>query len=130
MNYQELAAEARKAQTSSISPYSKFRVGAALLTADGKVYTGSNIEISNYSLTICAERNAIFTALHKGERNFTAIAVACDTDGFGPPCGSCRQVLMDFCGGDLDFIMMNSKNDLKIVKLDKLLPYSFNKDYL
>jgi len=130
MDHKELALEARKAQSKSISPYSKFRVGAALLTKDGKVYTGANIEVSSYSLTICAERNAIFQALNQGERDFSAIAVACDTDDFGPPCGACRQVLTDFCEGDLEVILTNKENETKTFKLDQLLPYSFNKDYL
>lgn len=130
MDYKELAIKAREAQTKSYSPYSKFRVGSALLTKGGKVYTGANIEVSNYSLTICAERNAIFQALHHGEREFTAITIACDTEDFGPPCGACRQVLMDFCGNDLDVIMMNKNNDLKIMKLEELLPFSFNQDFL
>jgi len=99
-------------------------VGAALLATDGQIYTGCNIENSSYGLTICAERTAIFKAISEGERNFRAIAVVSDAKGYTPPCGACRQVLMDLAG-NIDFIMANSKGDMEIVKLKDLLPLAF-----
>jgi cytidine deaminase len=120
----QLARKARKAMQFAHAPYSNFRVGAALLSRTGKVYTGCNVENSSYGLTICAERNAIFKAYSEGVHDFTAIAVVSDDPGFTPPCGACRQVLMDLAG-DIDFIMVNGKNQLKIIKLKRLLPYAF-----
>ena len=124
MEYKELAKIAADTKAKAIPAYSKFRVGSALLTKDGKVYTGGNIESSSYSLTICAERVALFKALSEGERNFKAIAIASDDRDFCPPCGSCRQVLNDFCG-NIDVILINHKEELKIFKLGELLPFPF-----
>lgn len=130
MNNRELINEAVKAQTKSISPYSNFKVGAALLTKEGKIYQAANVEISSYGLTMCAERNAVFHAVLEGERNFDAIAVVCDTADFCPPCGACRQVLLELCGEELDVIMKNGKDEIKIIKIKDLLPLSFNSEYL
>ncbi len=130
MNHHELIKEAIKAQAKSISPYSNFKVGAALLTSEGKVYQAANVETSSYSLTMCAERNAVFHAVLEGERNFKSIAVVCDTDDFCPPCGSCRQVMLELCGEDLEVIMKNGKNEIKVMKIKELLPLSFNSEYL
>lgn len=124
MKYKELAEKAVEAKERAIPPYSKFRVGSALLTRDGKVFTGGNIESSSYSLTICAERVALFKALSEGERNFTAIAIASDADDFCPPCGSCRQVLNDFCS-DIDVVLIDHNKEIKIFKLGELLPFPF-----
>lgn len=124
MDYRTLALKAVEAKKTSHPPYSNFHVGAALLTDDGKVYLGGNIEISSYSLTICAERTAAFKAFSEGERKFKAIAVAGDSPDYCSPCGSCRQVLMDLCG-DIDVIMINQKEELKILKLSELLPFAF-----
>lgn len=130
MNNRELINEAVQAQAKSISPYSNFRVGAALLTSEGKVYQAANVETSSYSLTMCAERNAVFHAVLEGERNFESIAVVCDTDDFCPPCGACRQVMLELCGENLDVIMQNGKNEIKVMKIKDLLPLSFNSEYL
>ena len=124
MDYNLLAEKAVEAKAASHPPYSNFHVGAALLTEDGKVYLGGNIETSSYSLTICAERTAVFKAFSEGERKFKAIAIASDAPEFCPPCGSCRQVLMDLCG-DIDVVMINHTKDLKILKLSQLLPFPF-----
>lgn len=124
MEYKELAKAAIDAKSTSIPTYSKFRVGSALLTENGKVFTGGNIESSSYSLTICSERVTLFKALSEGYRKFRAIAVASDAPDFCPPCGACRQVLKDFCD-DIDIILVNHKNELKIFKLDELLPLAF-----
>jgi cytidine deaminase len=124
MNYNSLAEKAVEAKAVSYPPYSNFHVGAALLTEDGKIYLGGNIEISSYSLTICAERTAVFKAFSEGERKFKAIAIASDAPEFCPPCGSCRQVLQDLCG-DIDIIMINHKKEIKVMKLSQLLPFPF-----
>ena len=127
--YQKLIAAARIAKRYSYSPYSKFRVGAALLTSKAKIYTGSNVENSSYGLTICAERTAIFKAISEGEKRFVAIAVMSDSKDFTPPCGACRQVLMELAR-DIDFVMSDGKGNPRIMKLKDLLPYPFDKDKL
>jgi cytidine deaminase len=96
-----------------------------LLTKAGKVYLGGNIETSSYSLTICAERTAAFKAISEGEREFQAVAIASDSPDFCPPCGSCRQVLFDLCG-NIDVVMINHKEEIKVLKMSELLPYAFS----
>lgn len=125
MDYKYLAQKAIDAKKFAMPTYSNFRVGAALLTEDDKVYTGCNIESSSYSLTICAERTAIFKAISEGERRFKAIAIAGDADDYISPCGACRQVISDLCG-DINVIMLNSKGEQKIEKISALLPYAFS----
>jgi cytidine deaminase len=127
--YKDLVKKAREAKKRAFAPYSKFHVGAALLTANGKVYTGCNVEISTYALTICAERTAIFKAISEGDRRFKAIAVVSDDPGYTPPCGSCRQVLMDLAG-NIDFLMINGKDQVEILKMRELLPHAFGKKNL
>ena len=90
MDYNLLIEKAVDSKANAYAPYSNFHVGAALLTKDDKIYTGCNVESSSYSLTLCAERTAIFKAISEGERNFKAIAVAGDTEDFISPCGACR----------------------------------------
>ncbi len=125
MNYKALAKKAVEAKSKALPTYSSFHVGAALITEDDKIYTGCNIESSSYSLTICAERTAIFKAISEGERKFKAIAVAGDTEGFISPCGACRQVISDLCG-DIDVVLVNSKNETKVMKTSELLPFAFS----
>jgi cytidine deaminase len=125
MGYNLLAGKAVEAKKVSHTPYSNFHVGAALLTEDEKVYSGGNIETPSYSLTICAERTVVFKAYSEGERKFKAIAIASDAPDHCPPCGACRQVLMDLCG-DIDVVMINHKDELKIMKLSELLPIPFS----
>lgn len=129
MTYKRLVSIARKARKNSYSPYSKFRVGAALLTDDGRVVTGCNIENSSFGLTICAERTAIFKAVSDGCTRFKAIAIATDENEFVAPCGACRQVIMDLAG-DIDFIMSTRRGALKVRKLSELLPYPFGPENL
>ncbi|QQS37358.1 MAG: cytidine deaminase [Ignavibacteriales bacterium] len=124
MDYQTLALKAVEAKSKALPTYSNFHVGAALLTEDDKVITGCNIESSSYSLTMCAERTAIFKAISDGERKFKAIAIAGDTEEFLSPCGACRQVISDLCG-EIDIVLINSKKELKILKTSGLLPYAF-----
>jgi cytidine deaminase len=122
--YRELAIRARQARIGAHAPYSGFRVGAAILTKSGKIYTGCNIENSSFSLTICAERTAIFKAVSEGEKSFTAIAIVSDDTGYTSPCGACRQVIWDLAG-NIDCVMMNAKDQLKSEKLKSLLPFAF-----
>jgi cytidine deaminase len=126
----ELVQKAIEAKSKSLPTYSNFHVGAAIITEQGKIYQGANIESSSYSLTICAERTAVFTAIVEGERKFKSIAVAGDTDDYLPPCGACRQVLSDLCGRELDVILINKNGENKTLKLKDLLPYSFGEDFL
>lgn len=127
--YQRLVKDAIAAKKRAHAPYSRFRVGAALLASSGRVYVGCNIEISTYALTICAERTAIFKAISEGDRNFKAIAVVSDDPGYTPPCGACRQVLMDLAG-NIDFLMVNGKGNVKVLKMNKLLPHAFGQKNL
>lgn len=127
---EELAKLAVTAKSKSIATYSNFHVGAALQTNDGKVIIGANIENASYGLTMCAERTAVFKALLDGERNFSSIAIAGDSEQYLPPCGACRQILMEFCGKDLDVIMVNIYGDSKTLKMSELLPHSFNEEFL
>lgn len=129
MNYFQLAQEAIKAKLKAHPPYSNFHVGAALLTQANKIYIGANIESSSYSLTICAERTAIFNAYLEGERKFKAIAIASDAPEFCPPCGACRQVISDLCG-NVDVVLVNHKTEIKILKLSELLPFAFGNENL
>ncbi|HSP87448.1 MAG TPA: cytidine deaminase [Ignavibacteriaceae bacterium] len=125
MDHNQLAEKAIEAKSKALPPYSNFHVGAALLTDDGKIYLGANIENSSYSLTVCAERVAVFKAISEGERKFKTIAIASDDAGFCSPCGACRQVLNDLCGSEIDVILVNQKKELKILKLADLLPLPF-----
>ena len=129
MNYKPLIRRARLAKKYSHSPYSKFRVGAALLAASGKIYSGCNIENSSFSLTICAERTALFKAISEGSKKFKAIAIVSDSDDYIPPCGACRQVMLDLAP-DMEVILTNSKDDMKILKVRSLVPYPFTKKFL
>ncbi|MBU1097120.1 MAG: cytidine deaminase [Bacteroidetes bacterium] len=130
MDYKLLIEEAEKAKTKAYAPYSNFRVGAALLTEDGKIYTGGNIENASYGLTMCAERTAVYKAVLEGEKKFRAVAITSDSHDYISPCGACRQVLAELCGLDIDVIMLKNINDFKLVKLKELLPYSFTRDSL
>lgn len=133
MTYQGLIASAVKAREKAYTPYSGFRVGAALLTKDGRVYLGCNIENASYSPTCCAERTAFFSAIACGEREFAAIAVV---GGMGDslahatyPCGVCRQVMAEFCNEDFE-IVIGTQGEPKVIKLNELLPFSFSSDDL
>src|SRR5271154_770638 len=104
----DLLAAASRAREFAVAPFSNFQVGAALLTADGHVVTGCNVENATYGLTVCAERIAIFKALSAGHRKFVRIAVAADTDVLTPPCGACRQIIWEFCN-DIPMLLTNLK---------------------
>ena len=130
MDYKLLIEQAFAARKNAYSPYSSFNVGAALLSADGKIYTGCNIESASYSPTCCAERVAFFKAVSEGQRNFEAIAivgasVSAKEFGFCSPCGVCRQVMSEFCTDDFKIILADSKGEQKILTLAELLPLNF-----
>ena len=116
---------------SAYMPYSHFAVGAALLCADGSVYTGSNIENAAFSPTVCAERVAFFKAVSDGKRDFIAIAIAGGREGAAPvalvtPCGVCRQVMQEFCGNTpFDIILGSCADDMTVYKLTDILPLGF-----
>ena len=128
IDYKLLMHMAQEARNNSYSPYSHFRVGAALLTKGGKIYTGCNIENAAYSVANCAERTAIFKAVSEGERDFAAIAIVGGKEGetsdFCAPCGVCRQVIAEFCQKEFKIILGNEEK-FEVYTLDELLPYSF-----
>ena len=132
MKNSELINIALSARRNSYCPYSGFAVGAALLCADGSVYTGCNIENSAFSPTVCAERIAFFKAVSEGKKDFEKIAVVGgnaenEPDNYCPPCGVCRQVMKEFCTADFEIIIAKSADDFKIRTLSDLLPESFDK---
>ena len=135
MTDKELVLKATEALALSYSPYSEYKVGAALLCENDNVYTGCNIENVSYSATVCAERTAIFKAISEGEQKFISIAIAASKEGTISekflPCGICRQVLNEFCCGDLKImIAKNNNGDFLEYTLSELLPNSFDKDAL
>ena len=128
MSYDKLIETAVDAMQNSYSPYSNFKVGAALLCKNGNVYIGCNIENASFSATICAERTAILKAVSEGEKFFDAIAIVGGKNGeitsFCSPCGICRQTLGEFCSEDFKIILFDGQNS-KIYTLKELLPLSF-----
>ncbi len=126
MDYTKLVAAARKARRNAYAPYSKFTVGAALLTESGKIITGCNVENSSYSLTICAERTALVKAVSEKQTRFRAIAIASDHAKPVPPCSACRQVISELAG-DIDVLLCGATGKPTIVKLHALLPLPFTK---
>ena len=134
ISYDELIEEALEARKMAYTPYSKFKVGAALLTKDGKVYRGCNIENSSYTPTNCAERTAIFKAVSEGDYDFEAMAIVGGFEdqkelGLCAPCGVCRQVIREFCSDDFKIILLNGQTDGKntydVYTLSEILPLSF-----
>ena len=133
IDYKKLINEALKAREFAYIPYSNFAVGAALITAGGKIYSGCNIENASFTPTNCAERTAVFKAVSEGERKFAAIAVVGgkyneEISEYITPCGVCRQVLAEFCDEDFIVISAKSEDDYKIYTLKDLFPGSFTKD--
>ena len=131
-----LLINAFEARTFSYSPYSGYAVGAAILTDDGEVFRGCNVENSSYGATICAERCAALKAVSEGKKKFKAIAIvgapkdASEVNDYAYPCGICRQFLSEFGGGDMTVIVGKSIDDRKIYKLSELLPEAFSSDNL
>lgn len=122
----KLIQKAKEARKKAYAPYSKFKVGAAVLAQNGEVYTGANVESSSYGLTACAERVALYQAVASGARRFKKIVIVTDTKDPVTPCGLCRQVLAEF-GENLEVICTNLQGKVKKFKLKALLPYSFKK---
>ena len=120
-----VVAAAREARLRAIAPYSHFLVGAALVTADGRIITGCNVENASYGLTMCAERVALLKALSEGHRDFVLCVVAADTANPTPPCGPCRQLLWEYCG-DIPVIMANTVDVTAELRMKDLLPLPFD----
>lgn len=129
---EELVQQAKEAMDYSYSPYSKFKVGAALLTKDGKIYYGANIENASYPLSMCAERNAIYNAYCHGilMDDIEALAIVGDTKKPISPCGACRQVINELFPKDAPIYLANLDGDIKEITIGELLPYSFDGDDL
>lgn len=130
-----LAEAALRGRENAYAPYSRFLVGAALLAADGTVYTGCNVENAAYAPSVCAERTAVVKAVSEGRRHFCALAIAGGPEGVEkldlcPPCGVCRQVLREFCGKDFCILLVTGKDTWREMTLDSLLPESFGPDQL
>jgi cytidine deaminase len=118
-----IVAAAHEAKERAVAPYSKFRVGAALLCDGGRIVTGCNVESATYGLTVCAERTAVFKALSDGVGGFRAVAVATDADTPTPPCGACRQVMWDQCR-DIE-VVMSAGGSVLHRRLSELFPQPF-----
>lgn len=130
MDKQQLMEQAVSARSNAYVPYSKFPVGAALLSKDGTVYTGCNIENAGYSMTNCAERTAVFKAVSEGIKEFAALAVVADTKGPVSPCGACRQVLAEFCAPDMPVYLTNLEGAVSETTIAELLPGAFSTEDL
>lgn len=131
MTKEQLASLAKDAMEKAYSPYSGYKVGAALLCQDGSVYTGCNVENASFSATNCAERTAFFKAVSEGKREFSAIAICGGKDGviedLFPPCGVCRQVMREFCEDDFEIYLLTPEG-IETYTLRQLLPVSFQPD--
>jgi len=127
MDDRKLLAMAEDIKKNSYSPYSKFRVGAAVLAKSGKVFTGVNIENASFGATVCAESTAVFKAVSEGEREIAAVAISSDSDEYTFPCGICRQVLREFGDDDTKVICGNKNGEFTVFRLGELLPNAFFK---
>lgn len=134
MNEKDLFMLAKETMKNSYAPYSNYNVGAALICKNGNVYKGCNIENASYSVTNCAERTALFSAIANGEKEFSAVCVVGGKNGeitnYAMPCGVCRQVLSEFCDAEFKIYVGISEDDIKVFTLGELLPYSFDKSKL
>ncbi len=118
-----------KAFENAYAPFSKFRVGATVVTKSGKIYTGCNIESASYGLTVCAERVAIWKAVSEGEREFAMVCVVADTEELTPPCGVCRQIIWEFCE-DIPIVFANLHGKYEVLQMKDLLPRAFDTKFL
>lgn len=125
----ELIETAKAARLKSVAPFSNFMVGAALRTKAGKVFTGCNVESASYGLTVCAERVAIWKALSEGERDFTDLVIVADTEQLTPPCGTCRQIIWEFCK-QARITLANLRGQQQEVDIASLLPRAFDARFL
>jgi len=129
MKYETLLEAAKDGMKNAYVPYSNFKVGAAVLTKDGKIYKGCNIENSSYGATNCAERTAIFKAVSEGETELTTIAIVSSSPDFTFPCGICRQVMGEFML-DGELVLCNQKGEIKTFTISDILPFAFTKNEL
>ena len=127
--HRELIAQATAARDRALAHFSHFKVGAALEAADGRIFTGCNIENASYGLTICAERVALYKALSEGAREFKALAVVTAAATLTGLCGACRQVLWEYCG-DIPVVLYSLKGDKKTLTVGELLPHPFDRNDL
>jgi len=125
----DLIQRAIAARLKSVAPFSKFLVGAALRTKEGKVFTGCNVESASYGLTVCAERVAIWKALSEGERDFSELAIVADTEQLTPPCGTCRQIIWEFAK-HARIVLANLRGAREEVDIAQLLPKAFDARFL
>jgi len=130
MDKSQLMEESKIARENAYVPYSKFKVGAALLSKEGKVYHGCNIENAAYSMTNCAERTAFFKAVSEGVHDFASLAVVADTEGPVSPCGACRQVIAEFCEPTMPVYLINLKGNVLETTVAELLPGAFSPEDL
>lgn len=128
-DFEELIETAKAARLQSVAPFSNFLVGAAVKTEGGKVYTGCNVESASYGLTVCAERVAIWKALSEGERQFTELAIVADTEQLTPPCGTCRQIIHEFCDS-ATIVLANLRGETQTCDIEELLPRAFDARFL
>jgi len=128
-NIEALIESAKKVREQAYAPFSNFRVGAAVRTKSGKIYTGCNVESASYGLTVCAERIAIWKAVSEGEREFDHVSVVTDTEELTPPCGTCRQIIWEFCG-DIPVTFSNLKGKVETVMMKEILPRAFDTKFL
>jgi cytidine deaminase len=128
MKSETLLEVAAKVAEQAYAPYSEYKVGAALLCADGTVFTGCNVENASYGLTICAERTAVFSAIKEGRRDLVALAVVTLGEHMPYPCGACRQVLSEFCPGEFSVYIAKADalEDYEVLSLAELLPHGFH----
>ena len=129
----ELIQTALDARKNAYAPYSHYQVGAALLSLDGTIYSGCNIENASYGATNCAERTAFFSAVSEGKRDFLAIAITGGLEGeeisdYAVPCGICRQIMQEFCGDDFQVIVAKSTEDFRQYPFSEILPFGFDGD--
>ncbi|WP_297713508.1 cytidine deaminase [Clostridium sp.] len=128
MEYKKLIQSALEAREKAYCPYSNFKVGAAILFEDGKIYTGSNVENASFGATNCAERTAIFRGVHEGNREIKAVAVVGDTNSYTYPCGICRQVIAEFIADEkVPVIIIKNENDYIVKTFEEILPGVFSK---
>lgn len=129
MTSADLIRKAAEARQHARAPHSNFRVGAALESRGGKIYTGCNVENATYGLTVCAERVAIWKALSEGESEFRRIAIVADTDALTPPCGACRQIIWEYCG-DVRIVLANLKGKSARYRMGELFPLPFDNRFV
>jgi cytidine deaminase len=129
MKLADLVREAKRARLNARTPYSGFKVGAALETRRGKIFSGCNVENSTFGLTVCAERVAVWKALSEGESDFRRIVIIVDSERLTPPCGACRQIIWEYCG-DIEVILANLREERISYRMSRLLPLPFDESFL